>query len=76
MLQKKIFGLTIKKFGNFPKLKFSTQILSMPIIDLDKFLHKKSGWEIECKLTAECLHDTGILVIKDPVNYLFKNKES
>ncbi len=42
--------------------------LKMPIIDFNKFLIKSEGWEKECKLTAECLHETGILVVRDPVN--------
>jgi len=37
----------------------------MPIIDMDKFMNRREGWENECKLTADCLHDTGIIVVKD-----------
>jgi len=42
--------------------------LNIPTIDLDKFLNKCQNWESECKLAAECLHDTGIMIVKDPVN--------
>jgi hypothetical protein len=54
---------------SFPKFNFShsQDYLSMPTIDIDKYINKKEGWEKECKLMAECLHDTGILVIKDAV---------
>ena len=57
--------------ANFSLSKFSkfrfTQDLTMPIIDFDKFLNKSQGWEAECKLTADCLHDTGILCVKENV---------
>jgi hypothetical protein len=49
------------------KYTFSSQDLTMPIIQLDKYINKSQGWEQECKLASECLHDTGILVIKDSV---------
>lgn len=39
----------------------------IPIINIDKFLKKSQGWEVECKIAAECLHETGIMIIKDPV---------
>jgi hypothetical protein len=42
--------------------------LNIPTIDLDKFLNKSQNWESECKLAAECLHDTGIMIVKDPVS--------
>lgn len=50
-----------------PKYSFSTE-LNVPVIDLDKFMNKTEGWKDECKKTAECLHETGILLIKDSVN--------
>ena len=56
----------IKKFLSYKKSFFSED-LNMPIIDFKKFLDRSEGWEKECKLTAECLHDTGILVVRDPV---------
>ena len=40
----------------------------LPIIDMEKFMIKSEGWEHECKLTAECLHDTGVIIIRDHVN--------
>ena len=39
----------------------------IPIVDIDKFLNKSQNWEKECKIAAECLHDTGIMIVKDPV---------
>lgn len=67
------------KATNFPKLfksykglfktqnfKFSYD-LKLPIIDLDKFINRREGWESECKILAECLHDTGVLCVKDSV---------
>lgn len=41
----------------------------IPTIDLDKFINKKQNWESECKLAAECLHETGIMIVKDPVKH-------
>jgi hypothetical protein len=58
---------TLRNLISFRKSKFSED-LEMPIIDLRKYLNKSEGWERECKLTADCLHDTGILVVRDPVN--------
>jgi hypothetical protein len=58
---------TLKNLVSFRKSNFSEH-LEMPIIDLRKYLNKSEGWERECKLTADCLHDTGILVVRDPVN--------
>jgi hypothetical protein len=58
------------RFNSFIKTKklgFSSGELLMPIIDMDKFMNKREGWEKECKLTADCLHETGILVVKDNV---------
>lgn len=48
--------------------KSFTQELKLPIIDVEKYLKKSNGWEAECKLVADCLHETGILCIKDPVS--------
>jgi hypothetical protein len=57
----------------FKTQTFSFTELSMPIVDLRKFIQKSQGWENECKLTAECLNETGILVIRDPVSRLLFN---
>jgi ABC-type Na+ transport system ATPase subunit NatA len=60
----------IKKIQNLikaQKANFSDE-LNMPVIDFKKFLDRSEGWEKECKITAECLHDTGILCVKDPVS--------
>lgn len=38
----------------------------VPIIDVQKFLTKEEGWEIECDKVAESLHKYGILIFKDP----------
>jgi len=55
-------------FSKIPKFNFSSYDLEVPTIQLDKFINKSQGWEQECKIAAECLHDTGILVVKDSVN--------
>jgi hypothetical protein len=73
-LKKNLNKFNLKNFNNF-YLKnsyktFSNIDLDLPIIDVKKFLNKSSGWEAECKLIADCFHETGIVVIKDPVNIL------
>jgi hypothetical protein len=60
-----------KKFIFLSKKYFSTN-LNLPTIDFNKFLNKSSGWENECKNVADCLYETGVLVVKDPVNSQFK----
>lgn len=62
----------VSKFGisKVQKKAFS-DVLSLPTIDVNKYLNKSTGWEKEAKLVADCLHDTGVLVIKDPVRNLF-----
>jgi hypothetical protein len=65
--------LTQKLIKNISKItikNFSVSELSMPIIDLSKFINKSEGWEKDCKTVGDCLHDTGILVVKDPVNII------
>ena len=41
--------------------------LTMPVIYMDKFMNRSEGWEKECKTLAECLNETGIMVVKDKV---------
>ena len=48
--------------------KSFSQAINMPVIDINKYLNKSEGWKQECKLVSDCLHETGILVIKDPVS--------
>ena len=60
--QKNMIKTAIRSFSG------SINELNIPTIDLDKFLNKSQNWESECKLAAECLHDTGIMIVKDPVN--------
>jgi hypothetical protein len=55
------------RFNKLPRFSFTSANLEVPTINFDKFMKKSQGWEQECKLAAECLHDTGILVIKDSV---------
>lgn len=55
----KFFNLTVRRFA-------LTQELNLPIIEVGKYLNKSQGWESECKLLADCLHETGVLAIKDP----------
>ncbi len=70
MLSRKLCGLkNIQTIFKVQKFNFSED-LTMPIIDFKKFLDRSEGWEKECKITAECLHDTGILCIRDPVSNL------
>ncbi len=45
----------------------SNDTLEVPTIDFDLFLNKRPGWQDECEKVANCLHQTGILVVKDPV---------
>jgi len=65
----------VKKFdflNSFKKgIKRFSEDLTMPVIEFSKFLNKSEGWEKECKTTAECLHETGILVVRDPVRIKF-----
>ncbi len=61
---RKLVKTTIRSFSG------SIDEIDIPTIDLDKFLHKKQNWERECKLAAECLHDTGIMIVKDPVKHI------
>ena len=39
--------------------------LELPSVDAQKFLAKAEGWEEECKKAAECLHNYGVVVMKD-----------
>jgi hypothetical protein len=57
----------ISKFSKYTIRNFSVGELTMPVIDLAKFINKSEGWKEECKLVGECLHETGILVVRDPV---------
>jgi hypothetical protein len=59
--------VTNSHFSKLQKFNFSSYELEVPTIQLDKFINKNQGWEQECKIAAECLHDTGILVVKDSV---------
>jgi hypothetical protein len=55
---------SIKSLRNFSSVLNEA---NMPTIDIDKFLNKGQNWESECKLAAECLHETGIMVVRDSV---------
>jgi len=55
----------VKGFKNFSS---SLNQVNMPTIDIDKFINKGQNWENECKLAADCLHETGIMVVRDQVN--------
>jgi len=59
--------ITNSQFSKLSKFNFSSYDMEVPTIQLDKFINKSQGWEQECKIAAECLHDTGILVVKDSV---------
>lgn len=60
--QNKLLKNVIKAFSS------SNDEVKIPTIDIYKFINKSQNWETECKLAAECLHDTGIMIVKDPVN--------
>ena len=45
----------------------SVEVETLPVCDFDLFLKKGEGWEAECAKVAECLHRTGMLVVRDPV---------
>lgn len=62
-------------FRNFLNKKFS-EFVDIPTIDFQKFLNKSEGWKSECQKVADCLHDTGILIIKDPVIFKLNILES
>lgn len=38
----------------------------VPVINIQAYFDKSEGWEEECKKVADCLHNFGILVIRDP----------
>jgi isopenicillin N synthase-like dioxygenase len=38
----------------------------IPIIDVDKYLNQREGWEDECKKVAESFHKYGICKMRDP----------
>ena len=48
----------------------SSDSIEIPTIDFDKFLNRREGWQNECKIVADCLNETGILVVKDPVKII------
>jgi len=60
------------QFNKLPKFNFTSMNLEVPTINLEKFINKSQGWEQECKLAAECLHETGILVLQDSVKLKLK----
>jgi isopenicillin N synthase-like dioxygenase len=39
--------------------------LELPSVDAQKFLEKAEGWEEEAKKAADCLHNYGVVVLKD-----------
>lgn len=40
--------------------------VEIPIIDVEKYLNKNNDYNSECKKVADCLHEYGILIFKDP----------
>jgi len=71
-LKKNLNKFNLTNFKNFyikNSLKTFTDInLDLPVVDIKKYLNKSSGWESECKLVSDCLHETGLVVLRDPVN--------
>lgn len=45
---------------------FSYNSGSIPIIDAEALLGKKSNMLEECKKAADCMHKTGIMILRDP----------
>jgi hypothetical protein len=64
-ITKKSYFSQAKKFFS----SSSNDTLEVPTIDFDLFLNKRPGWQDECEKVANCLHQTGILVVKDPVKH-------
>jgi hypothetical protein len=62
IIRKSYFSQVMKFFSSA-----SNDTLEVPTIDFDLFLNKRPGWQDECEKVANCLHQTGILVVKDPV---------
>ena len=58
-------------FQKLSKMMFSSDTIDIPTICIKKYLNKSEGWEKECKAVADCLYETGVLVVKDPVIFLF-----
>jgi hypothetical protein len=66
---------TLSRFfssSNSQAKNYKVPDLAMPVIDMHKYMTKSEGWEKECNTLAECLHETGIVVVKDRVSF-FKN---
>lgn len=38
----------------------------IPVIEVQTYLEKLPGWELECEKVAHCLHNYGILIFRDP----------
>lgn len=60
-------GNLFRKSINVKAKFFSSDTIEIPTIDFDKFLNRREGWQQECRLVADCLNETGVLVVKDPV---------
>jgi len=67
MLCLKKWKLKTESFLRIRNKMFSTDSIDIPTIDINKYLKKEQGWEKECKTVSDCLYETGILVVKDPV---------
>ena len=50
--------------------------LTLPVIDAKKYMNKSQNWESECKLVAQCFHETGVLAVLDPVSIFLRILES
>jgi hypothetical protein len=57
-LKKSLYGIQNKAFSD---------VLDLPAIDVAKYINKSQGWEKECRLVAECLNQSGVIAIRDPV---------
>lgn len=68
----------LKNFSNsiFKFSKRNVSELTLPVIDAKKYINKSENWESECKLVAQCFHETGVLAVLDPVSIFIKKLES
>lgn len=58
-------SIVINKFLK-TQIKYFSDTLELPVVDVAKYLNRSQGWEKECKLVSDCFHETGVLAIRDP----------
>ncbi|CDW86191.1 UNKNOWN [Stylonychia lemnae] len=55
--------------------RFRSSMDDVPIVDVEKYLNKQPGWEVECEKVADSLHKYGILIFKDPRAHEQENED-